>query len=364
MGVSARRFIVALLLGALALVAVIVLRLGSGLLIAAVGAVILSPVQERLSRRLKGRKALSAALLVFAVVALVLTPVITLSAVLVRELIEGARFVGRIIESNGVVGLVERLPAPLEHAAMALLKRLPSDPGAPLEEAITELTKQGGAAAAAVGGALAATGSVLFQAVVMVVALFVFLANADECVEWLNAASPLSAAQTREVLTELKKTSYSVFVGSTATGAVQTALAIVGYLIARVPNVVFFGALTFTLSLVPGVGAGGVVFLTAAVMFFSGHQWLALFLVAWGVFVGLIDNVIRPLFMKKGQASSSGAVALFSLVGGVAAFGPIGLIVGPLAVTLFLALLRIYRRDVEGKSAAPPPPRPAPSQPS
>jgi predicted PurR-regulated permease PerM len=362
MGASARRFIVALLLGALALVTIIVLRLGSGLLIAAVGAVILWPLQQRLSRRLKGRKGISAALLVFAVVALVLTPIIALSAVLVRDLIEGARFVGRIIESDGVVGLVERLPGPLEHATMALLKRLPHDTGAPLEEAINELLgKQGGAAAAAVGGALAATGSVLFQAAVLVVALFVFLTNAEDCVEWLNSASPLSPAQTRELLTELKQTSNSVFVGSIATGAVQTGLAIIGYLICGVPNVVFFGALTFVVSFVPGVGAGGVVFLTAALTFFSGHHWFALILAVWGALVGLSDNVIRPLLMKRGQASSNGAVVLFSLVGGVAAFGPIGLIVGPLAVALFLALLRIYRRDVVAKSAEAPPPRPSPA---
>jgi predicted PurR-regulated permease PerM len=359
MGVSARRFIVALLLGTLALVAIIVLRLGSGLLLAAVGAVILWPLQQRLARRLKGRKGIAASLLVFAVVALVLTPVITLSAVLVREVIGGVRFVSKIIESDGVLGLVERLPGPLEHFVTGLLKRLPNDPGATLEDAINQLVgQQSGAAAAAVGGALAATGSVLFQALVLIVALFVFLTNGDELVDWLNAASPLSPAQTRELFIEFKKTSFSVFVASAATGAVQTALAIVGYFVCQVPNVVFFGALTFVMSFVPGVGAGGVVFVTAGLMFFNGHKWFALLLATWGVVVGLIDNVIRPWLMKKGHGSSNGAVVLFSLVGGVAAFGAIGLIVGPLAVALFLALLRIYRRDV----VAAPPPRPSPSQ--
>jgi predicted PurR-regulated permease PerM len=72
---------------------------------------------------------------------------------------------------------------------------------------------------------------------------------------------------------------------------------------------------------------------------------MSLFLALWGVVVvGLVDNVIKPLLIKAGMEMRS-AVVFFSLIGGLAAFGAIGLIVGPLVVALFLALLRIYRRD-------------------
>ena len=64
----------------------------------------------------------------------------------------------------------------------------------------------------------------------------------------------------------------------------------------------------------------------------------------WRWSSALVDNVVKPLLIKAGMEMRS-AVVFFSLIGGLAAFGAIGLIVGPLVVALFLALLRIYRRD-------------------
>jgi predicted PurR-regulated permease PerM len=70
-----------------------------------------------------------------------------------------------------------------------------------------------------------------------------------------------------------------------------------------------------------------------------------LVLAIWGVVVvGLVDNIIKPLLIRAGMEMRS-AVVFFALIGGLGAFGPIGLIIGPLVVALFLALLRIYRRD-------------------
>jgi predicted PurR-regulated permease PerM len=72
---------------------------------------------------------------------------------------------------------------------------------------------------------------------------------------------------------------------------------------------------------------------------------MALFLAVWGiVVVGLVDNVIKPLLIKRGM-EIHGGVVFFSLLGGLATFGAIGLLVGPLVVSMFLALLSIYHRD-------------------
>lgn len=60
--------------------------------------------------------------------------------------------------------------------------------------------------------------------------------------------------------------------------------------------------------------------------------------------VGLVDNLVKP-WLIKGEVQMHGAVVFFSLLGGLTSLGAIGLLVGPLAVALFLALLRIYRRD-------------------
>jgi predicted PurR-regulated permease PerM len=62
------------------------------------------------------------------------------------------------------------------------------------------------------------------------------------------------------------------------------------------------------------------------------------------VVVGLIDNVVKPYLIKDG-IDMGGAVVFFALVGGISAFGMVGLVVGPLAVAAFLSLLRMYQRD-------------------
>jgi predicted PurR-regulated permease PerM len=76
-----------------------------------------------------------------------------------------------------------------------------------------------------------------------------------------------------------------------------------------------------------------------------GHPYMAAFLAVWGVVVvGLIDNVAKP-FLMKGDVEMHGAVVFFALIGGIAAFGMIGLLIGPLAVAMLLAILRMYKRD-------------------
>jgi len=78
-----------------------------------------------------------------------------------------------------------------------------------------------------------------------------------------------------------------------------------------------------------------------------GHPWSALFLAVWATLVvGLIDNFLRPLLIR-GQGQLSGALVLFSLIGGMSAFGGEGLFVGPLALAFFLAVVRTRRRERE-----------------
>ena len=71
----------------------------------------------------------------------------------------------------------------------------------------------------------------------------------------------------------------------------------------------------------------------------------ALFLALWGLLVvGMVDNVVKPLLVKRGM-NMHGGLVFFSLLGGLSAFGTVGLIAGPLVVSFFLALVRIYQRD-------------------
>lgn len=180
----------------------------------------------------------------------------------------------------------------------------------------------------------------------MLIALFFLLVGGDALLSWVDSVSPLRRGQTRELLVEFKKVSSAVIVSTLITAGVQAAAALTGYLIAGMPHPIFFGVVTFFVGMIPAIGAASVCLFAALVLLVTGHPYMALFLAIWGVaIVGLVDNVVKP-YLIKGDVEMEGVVVFFSLIGGIAAFGMAGLLIGPLAVALFLALLRIYKRDV------------------
>ncbi|HEV8109315.1 MAG TPA: AI-2E family transporter [Burkholderiales bacterium] len=337
----ARRFVFVLLIASLLVVGYVAWPIATALLIAAVLAVVLAPVQERLSRWLRGRRAVAAGILVLAVLFLLVGPLLGLTTVLVKEAADGVRFIQDTVRGQGVAGLVEKLPPPLDAYARNGLESL-GDLGQLAQKHVIE---QGPRAASAVAAALKATGALVFDLAMMLIALFFLLMRGSDLIAWVDSVSPLAPAQTRQLVAEFRKVSYAVIVATVATAAVQAAVAGIGYVIAGVPHPMFFTALTFFVALIPAIGAAGVCLFAALIEVATGHPYMALFLAVWGiVVVGLIDNIVKP-FLIKGDLEMGGAVVFFALIGGIAAFGMVGLLVGPLAVATFLTLLRMYRRD-------------------
>lgn len=91
------------------------------------------------------------------------------------------------------------------------------------------------------------------------------------------------------------------------------------------------------------LGAASVALALAVLYLLTGHVHTALFLGLWGVLVSLIDNLVKPLLLK-GRMEIHGAVIFFALLGGLASFGPVGLLAGPLILSFFLAVIRLYEK--------------------
>jgi predicted PurR-regulated permease PerM len=338
-----------LLLVVAVLVALVARRLAASLVLAAVLAGIIWPAHERLTRRLRGRRSASAAIWVVGVILVLLGPLIPFTAVVVDEVAAGVQFVAGILRSEGAAGILRRLPPSMEHLGRAAAAHLPARFGGDLA---SQASAQGARAAAAVNATVSATGTFLFRAAMMVVALFALLLDGDRLVAWIDRLSPLRKGQTRELLLEFKKTAYSVVVSQVITALVQAAAALVGYLIARVPHALFFTGVTLLGAFIPLVGAGSITLVAALLLYLTGHPHAALFLAVWAVLVvSLVDNLIKPVLMRAGM-QMRGVLVFFALIGGAATFGPVGLLLGPLAVALFLALLRIYERDFRADPSA------------
>lgn len=360
---TAHRFFLVLLLLSAVLLAAVARPLAGPLFLGAVLAGVLWPLHARVSARFGDRRNLVASVFVFAAVVVLVGPLVSLSAFLVKEATEALQFVSETIRSEGVIGLVEELPPGLQGPALDALGALSRDgEGSLLETLERQLGEQGGRAAVAVGAAVKATGSLVFDSVLMLIALFLFLVHGDAFVLWLDRAMPLERGQTHEILAEFKKVSFSVVISSVVTASVQATAALGGFLIASVPHPIFFASLTFFMAFIPAIGAAVVSLAAALLLWATGHPYWAIFLAIWGVaVVGLVDNVVKPLLIRSGMQMNAGVV-FFALLGGLAAFGTIGLLLGPLVVSLFLTLLRIYHRDFGSPEREPPIPGESPGE--
>jgi predicted PurR-regulated permease PerM len=347
---KAPRFFLLLLAGAAVLLALVLDRVAGELLLAAVLAGVLWPVQRWLAGRLGDRPNLAAGLLTIGVIVLLVGPAAGLIAVVLKDGGDGLAFLAHTAKSPAVAELIARLPEAAQRVAHETIAAMPRDLG----DAMGLVGQQGEAAATAVSAAVAATGTLVFDATLTLIALFFMLVHGRDLVHWLDSVSPLRPGQTHELLAMFKQVSYAVVVATVITSAVQAAAALIGYLIARVPNPTFFTMATFFMAFIPAVGAAVVCLVCAGLLVLTGHPYLAIFLAVWGVVVvGLVDNVVRPLLIRRGM-EIHGAVMFFALIGGLAAFGALGLVIGPIAISLMLALIRIYHRDYSPERAALP----------
>lgn len=346
----ARRLLVALVVIALALTVVVVKPFWVAFFLAAVIAAALRPLQEWLTRKLRGRRNVAAAILTFGVLLVVVVPIAGLGALLVAQVADGVQWLRETLESEGVWGLLGRLPRPAQNAAREILEAFPQ----PQDELKSIAGKGGGQAAAAVSGVLSATGTAVFQTVMMLIALFFFLVDGARLVDWIDARVPLRPGQFRALMEDFRQTSVSVLFSSIGTAAIQTAVALVGYLIARAPNIPFFVLTTFVLALIPAVGGAVMVVGVGLLLLATSHPFAGTFLIIWGLaVVSLSDNVARPYLLKGGMELHGGLV-FFALLGGLAAFGGIGLLAGPLILTFLVAVMRLYRREFGGPERVSP----------
>jgi predicted PurR-regulated permease PerM len=339
---ASKRALFALVLFSIVLLSAVAAPLAKALFLAAVLGGALFPLVSVLTRKLRlKRRSLVAGLMVFAVVLVLLAPLSGLAAFAIGEASKAVQFVTDTVRSEGMTGLIDRLPASAARAVRWVIDKLPIE----TQTLGQTLGSQAGKAATAVGGALSATGSFLFQSAMMLIALYALLVEGRRLVNWLEQVSPLEQGQFTELLVEFRRTTVAVMVSSVATAGVQALAALAGYLIARVPHPLFFTGVTFFVALVPAVGAASVCIAAALLLLATGHTLAAAFLAVWAVVVvALIDNILKPVFAKRGT-DLNGVVVFFALIGGLATFGAPGLLIGPLAVALFLTVVRIWRRS-------------------
>jgi predicted PurR-regulated permease PerM len=159
----------------------------------------------------------------------------------------------------------------------------------------------------------------------------------------------LAGSLSDELIATVAGTVRGVVLGIVGTALAQGAVATVGFLIAGVPGPFLLGGLTALVSLIPGGTA--LVWLGATIWLLAQEQlgW-ALFMTIWGIgLISSIDNVVRPILISRG-ASLSFVLVFVGVIGGILAFGFVGIFIGP---TLLALVWRLWRTWLEHERTHP-----------
>ncbi len=200
------------------------------------------------------------------------------------------------------------------------------------------------------GTIVSTTGASILGFLFAMLAMFYVLRNWTAISRGAQDTFPLKPEYTRALFEEFRSVGKTTLLGAIGTSLAQGAFATVGYWIAGVPEPLFFGAATAVASFVPAVGVLLVIIpVTVGLFLVDRPGYATLELVFSLVFVvGICDYVIRPRLVQ-GETKVPALVTFASLFGGVEAFGLKGLILGPVLMSLALAVLRLYGAEARGR---------------
>ncbi len=185
--------------------------------------------------------------------------------------------------------------------------------------------------------------AVIMGIFVVFFALFYFLRDGREFKRQIIALSPLMDSDDENIFNKLEQTVYSIVAGSLIVGVIQGILTGIGFALFGVPNPVLWGGFAAIAALIPGIGTSLVLVPGILYLFFTGPTSMAIGLLVWGLLaVGLIDNLLGPILINRGMKIHP-FVILLSVLGGLAFFGIVGFILGPLVLAFLYALLEIYK---------------------
>jgi predicted PurR-regulated permease PerM len=196
-------------------------------------------------------------------------------------------------------------------------------------------------------------GIFLFDAAICFFTLFFLFREGRRVRLTMAAVLPLDDARVERLFAGINDTIVANLYGVVAVALAQGTLMGLAYLLLGVSSPILWGALTAVCSLVPVVGSALVWLPIALVLVATGHWAKAVVLLAWSAaFVSLADHVLRP-YIIGGRVKMNTLFVFFSLLGGIKAFGLLGIFLGPLILSITVALLGILREEVRIWQAAP-----------
>lgn len=324
--------------------------------LAVVLATLCHPVFTWIERRLKQRSSLAALTTCVLVIIVVVAPSVALLVALASEVTAVYGAFERHLQAGTFDNLAELKSSPMIAGLLDWIGQyvdlgrfdLVGAAGSALRQASVFILRN---STLLVGGIIGVVGKFFL----IVVTMFFLFRDGGRFVRAFSSLTPLSREYEEAIVGKFREITRAVVLGSLVTALAQGAAGGLVFWILGIPNTIFWASAMALFSLVPVVGTAVVWAPWALYLFLSGSTVKAVILVAAAVlFVGMIDNIVRPLFIE-GQSGMHTLLVFFSLMGGVAYFGVSGLMFGPILVSLCLTFIELFRLEFKAELAKPAP---------
>lgn len=190
---------------------------------------------------------------------------------------------------------------------------------------------------------------IFFHFGIMIISMFFFFKDAPKIINTIKHLSPLPTTHNETIFEKFREISQATMFGIFFTAIIQGMLGAIGFAIAGLPNPIFWGALMILFALIPFLGTPVVWGPAFLYLLFTKQFGQAIFLFIWGAaLVGTIDNFLRPYFIHGKSRTTDPLLMFLAILGGLWTQGIIGIIIGPLILTLAVVFIQIYEIEYHG----------------
>jgi predicted PurR-regulated permease PerM len=184
----------------------------------------------------------------------------------------------------------------------------------------------------------------LLNAGLMCILIFIFLKDGEKIYQFIYQIAPLEEDNKKIIFTQVNETFAAVIRGQLLTSILQALIAGLAYWALGLQAPIFFGLVVFLGTLIPFIGAAGIWIPTVIYLFIQHDVKSAVVLVIVGIFISTVDNIVKPALIGQ-SAKLPYFLLFFGILGGISAYGLMGIFLGPLVLSIFFILIKIYREQ-------------------
>jgi len=321
--------------------ALLVVSIGLGLVLfwpflkiialAIVCSVLLHPLYRWLQRRVKF-PAFASFLTLVCFIVIICIPLYFFGTVLVRQ---AQNLYQGLVASGSIAGTAHNLSVWLHHLFPTVTFNL--------QDRVSSIVT---ALPSTAGTVLTTTVSTIIYFIFMLIAMFYFLKDGPEWKESLIELIPLSNDSNRQIIAHLKKSINGIVKGYMVVGLAQGIVTTTGLYLFHVPHAALWGTLAVFVSIIPPLGTAVISISVVIFLLIVDRTGAAVGYALWAICFSMsIDNILNPYVVGR-QISIHPLLVLFSVIGGLALMGPIGILIGPLIVSLIYALISVYKTEM------------------